>query len=57
MSQPKIDEMPDLSRAEFADAIAKGLGRGFLHIKYQGLDLVKDLVLNACLHLAGDLNV
>jgi hypothetical protein len=50
MSQPKIDEMPDLSRAEFADAIAKGLGRAFLYVKYQGLDLVKDLVLNACLH-------
>jgi hypothetical protein len=39
-----------LSRDEFADAIAKGLGRAFLYAKNQGLDRVKDLVLNACLN-------
>jgi hypothetical protein len=39
-----------LSRDEFADAISKGLGRAFLYVQNQGLDRVKDLVLNACLH-------
>jgi hypothetical protein len=49
MSQLKVDRDWDLSRDEFADAIAKGLGRAFLYIKHHGLDRVKDLVLNACL--------
>jgi hypothetical protein len=42
--------MSDLSRTEFTDAISKGLGRALIHVKAHGLDLVKDLVLNACLH-------
>jgi hypothetical protein len=46
----KIDETWDLSRDEFADAISKGLGRAFLYMQDRGLDRVKDLVLNACLH-------
>jgi hypothetical protein len=49
MGQLKIDRQWDLSRAEFADAIAKGLGRTFLYVKNYGLDNVKDLVLAACL--------
>jgi hypothetical protein len=39
-----------LSRDEFEDALAKGLGRALLYVKTYGLDRVKDLVLNACLH-------
>ncbi len=51
MSTLKIDDRDwDLSRAEFTDAIAKGLSRAFLYIRTHGLDNVKDLVLNACLH-------
>jgi hypothetical protein len=50
MSMCKIDDKSDLSRSEFADAIAKGLGRAFLYIKNHGLDRVHDLLLNACLH-------
>jgi hypothetical protein len=50
MSTLQIDDREwDLSRAEFADAIAKGLGRAFLYVKNHGLDRVKDLVLTACL--------
>jgi hypothetical protein len=37
-----------LSRDEFLDAISKELGRAFIYVKNHGLDLVKDLVLNAC---------
>jgi hypothetical protein len=40
MSQPKIDRDWDLSRAEFADAIAKGLGRAFVYVNNYGLDRV-----------------
>jgi hypothetical protein len=33
----KIDDRDwDLSRSEFADAIAKGLGRAFLYVKNHG---------------------
>jgi hypothetical protein len=39
-----------LSRDEFEDALAKGLGRALLYVKTYGLDRVKDLVLYACLH-------
>jgi hypothetical protein len=39
-----------LSRDEFGDALAKGLGRALLYVKTYGLDRVKDLVLHACLH-------
>ncbi len=50
MSQTKfVEELEQLSRDEFADAIAKGLGRALLYVKNYGLDRVKDLVLNACL--------
>lgn len=49
MNTLKIDETWDLSRDEFADAIAKGLGRAFLYVQNHGLDRVKDLVLTACL--------
>jgi hypothetical protein len=51
MSTLQIDDRDwNLSRAEFADAIAKGLGRALLYVQNYGLDRVKDLVLNACLH-------
>jgi hypothetical protein len=51
MSTLQIDDREwNLSRAEFADAIAKGLGRALLYVQNYGLDRVKDLVLNACLH-------
>jgi hypothetical protein len=53
MTTLKIDESWDLTRDEFADAIAKGLGRAFLYVRDRGLDRVKDLVLNACLHHVG----
>jgi hypothetical protein len=39
-----------LSREEFADSIAKGLGRAYLHVSRYGLGDVSDLVLSACLH-------
>ena len=39
-----------LNRAEFSDAIAKGLGRAFLHVDRYQLEDVKDIVLNACLN-------
>jgi hypothetical protein len=44
-----IDRQRNLSQAEFADAIAKGLGRAYLYVRDYGLDDVKDLVLAACL--------
>jgi hypothetical protein len=47
MSEAKLE---DLSRDEFEDALAKGLGRALLYVKSYGLDRVKDLVLYACLH-------
>ncbi len=39
-----------LSRAEFADALRKGLGRAMLHVKEHGLEGVADIVLEACIH-------
>ncbi|HBG26169.1 MAG: hypothetical protein A2Y10_13485 [Planctomycetes bacterium GWF2_41_51] len=39
-----------LTREQFADALAKGLGRAMLYIKHYGLDNVKDIVLEACIH-------
>ena len=51
MNMLQIDDRDwNLSRADFADAIAKGLGRALLYVQRYGLDRVKDLVLNACLH-------
>jgi hypothetical protein len=44
------EELEGLSRDEFEDALAKGLGRALLYVKSYGLDRVKDLVLYACLH-------
>jgi hypothetical protein len=44
------EELEGLSRDEFGDALAKGLGRALSHVKTYGLDRVKDLVLYACLH-------
>ena len=49
-TQQRSDQIKELNREEFANSIAKGLGRALLHINYYGLDQVKDLVLNACLH-------
>jgi hypothetical protein len=43
-------ELEGISRDEFRDALAKGLGRALLYVKTCGLDRVKDLVLYACLH-------
>lgn len=42
--------MQPLNRIEFAAALKKGLGRGWLHVANYGLDNVADLVLEACLH-------
>jgi hypothetical protein len=39
-----------LNRSEFAAALRKGQGRAMLHTIQYGLDDVKDLVLEACLH-------
>jgi hypothetical protein len=39
-----------LNRSEFAEALRKGQGRAMLHVIHFGLDEVKDLVLEACLH-------
>jgi hypothetical protein len=51
MGESKFEEeLEGLSRDEFADALAKGLGRALLYVKTYGLDRVKDLVLYACLH-------
>ncbi len=47
MSQLKVDRDWDLSRDEFADAIAKGLGRAFLYVSNYCLERVKNLVLIA----------
>ena len=38
-----------LTREEFGDAIAKGLGRAMLHVRRHGLGEMADLVLDACL--------
>jgi hypothetical protein len=50
MNNPDPMIFNTLSRDEFSDAIEKGLGRAFIYVKNHGLDRVKDLVLNACLH-------
>ncbi len=51
MSERKFEEeLEGISRDEFRDALAKGLGRALLYVKTYGLDRVKDLVLYACLH-------
>jgi hypothetical protein len=45
-----INPVNRLSRSEFAEALRKGQGRAMLHVIHFGLDEVKDLVLEACLH-------
>jgi hypothetical protein len=39
-----------LTREEFSSAIQRGLGRALIHVKKFGIEEVKDIVLNACLH-------
>src|SRR5450759_3536764 len=39
-----------LDRTEFASALRKGQGRAMLPVIHFGLDDVKDLVLEACIH-------
>ncbi len=39
-----------LTKKQFADALQKGLGRAWLHVKEHGLQAVEDLMLAACLH-------
>jgi hypothetical protein len=39
-----------LTREQFATAIQRGLGRAFVHVKQFGIENVKDIVLNACVH-------
>ena len=39
-----------LTREQFAEALAKGLGRAHLHVQRHGAAGVDDLILDACLH-------
>ncbi|MCE5341750.1 MAG: HEAT repeat domain-containing protein [Planctomycetaceae bacterium] len=39
-----------LNKQQFAEAIAKGLGRAMMHIQHYGLDDMADIVLDACIH-------
>jgi hypothetical protein len=39
-----------LNREEFASALRKGQGRAMLHVNQFGIENVKDLILEACLH-------
>ena len=42
--------MTHLNKNEFADAVRKGLGRAYLHVKNHGDADIQDALLNACLH-------
>jgi hypothetical protein len=39
-----------LTRAQFADAVSKGLGRAVMHVKQHGLDGISAILLDACIH-------